>query len=630
MFKGKATLAILSALVILALLAMPVLAAPGDTTRVSVATDGTQGNGDSWEAAISPNGRYVGFNSYANDLLGGAAHGACNVFVHDRQTGATTVVSVASDGTLGNACSEVPSFSGDEHYVGFQSQASNLVPGDTNGVYDAFMHDQQTGSTERVSLSTGGQQGNGNSFSPTFSANGRYAAFTSDASNLVPGDTNGTFDVFVRDQQAGTTIRASVAWNGVQANGPSGGNSLSADGRYVAFLSWAQNLVAGGTAPTRQNAYVRDLQTGTTTLVSVASDGTPGNAELDEIAISADGRIVTFMSGATNLVPGDTNNTFDIFVHDMQTGETRRASVNSKGVQSNGWSEAISISGDGRYVAFYSWASNLVPGDTNDARDIFVHDMQTGATVRASVASDGRQANDISVRPSISADGHFVAFESLASNLVTGDTNEAWDIFVHELDVTPVVPTPTANPTPTALPTSTAAPAPKAMLPSTGFAPGHVTILPLPVSSFLVLGDLWLEVPQLDIQMPIVGVPFSNGNWDVSWLGKQAGWLNGSAFPTWAGNSVLTGHVWNADNTPGPFVYLNQLWWGDKVIVHAGGAQYVYEVRSVQQVSPADIAAMLKHEELPWVTLVTCRGYDEVSNSYLYRVLVRAVLVEVN
>ena len=172
--------------------------------------------------------------------------------------------------------------------------------------------------------------------------------------------------------------------------------------------------------------------------------------------------------------------------------------------------------------------------------------------------------------------------------------------------------------------------APAAAVPATGFAPNRVTLLPPQTVSYAAMGDLWLEIPKLGVQMNIVGVPQSgNGTWDVSWLGQDAGWLNGSAFPTWSGNSVLTGHVWNADNTPGPFRYLNTLWWGDKVIIHASGTQYIYEVRSVQQVSPGSTAAMMKHEDLPWVTLVTCRGYDAATNSYQYRVLVRAVLVAV-
>ena len=194
------------------------------------------------------------------------------------------------------------------------------------------------------------------------------------------------------------------------------------------------------------------------------------------------------------------------------------------------------------------------------------------------------------------------------------------------------IPTATVTRTATLMPTSvpTRTPVP-GVVPGTGFAPQRLTALSAQPAekAYAGLGDLWLEIPRLGVQMPIVGVPQTAGEWDVSWLGKQAGWLNGSAFPTWAGNSVLTGHVWNADNTAGPFRYINTLWWGDKVIVHAGGAQYVYEVRSVQQVSPNDTAAMMKHQTLPWVTLVTCRGYDQASNSYKYRVLVRAVLVGV-
>ncbi len=171
--------------------------------------------------------------------------------------------------------------------------------------------------------------------------------------------------------------------------------------------------------------------------------------------------------------------------------------------------------------------------------------------------------------------------------------------------------------------------APVRALPATSFAPEQVTPLPPQAAPYASLGDLWLEIPRLGVRMPIVGVPQSGGEWDVSWLGRSAGWLEGSAFPTWAGNSLLTGHVWNADNTPGAFRYVNTLWWDDQVIVHLGGAQYIYRVRSVKQVSSNDTVAMMKHEELPWLTLVTCRGYDESTGGYRYRVLVRAVLVEV-
>jgi LPXTG-site transpeptidase (sortase) family protein len=168
-------------------------------------------------------------------------------------------------------------------------------------------------------------------------------------------------------------------------------------------------------------------------------------------------------------------------------------------------------------------------------------------------------------------------------------------------------------------------------LPHTGFAPKHVTVLSAQPAekAYADLGDLWLEIPRLSVQMPIVGVPQANGSWDVSWLGNQAGWLNGTAFPSWAGNSVLTGHVYDSYGNAGPFVHLNLLWWGDKVIVHAWGTQYVFEVRQVTQVEPGAVSSVIKHEELSWVTLITCRIYDETRDLYKYRVVVRAVLVEV-
>jgi LPXTG-site transpeptidase (sortase) family protein len=187
--------------------------------------------------------------------------------------------------------------------------------------------------------------------------------------------------------------------------------------------------------------------------------------------------------------------------------------------------------------------------------------------------------------------------------------------------------------TPVLTSTSTASSATAATLPKSGFAPRQVTILSAQSAdqTYADLGDLWLEIPRLSIEIPIVGVPQqANGEWDVSWLGNQAGWLNGTAYPTLSGNSVLTAHVVDADGNPGPFMGLYGLSWGDKIIIHAWGAQYVYEVRQVTQVVPEATSTVLKHEDMPYVTLITCRGYDGASNSYKYRVMVRAVLTEVN
>jgi len=183
------------------------------------------------------------------------------------------------------------------------------------------------------------------------------------------------------------------------------------------------------------------------------------------------------------------------------------------------------------------------------------------------------------------------------------------------------------------------APVTAAALPATGFTPNRITILPAQPAEKVYtdfstsvkpgLGDLWLEIPRMQVELPIVGVPQSANGWDVSWLGDQAGWLNGTAFPTQAGNSVLAAHVYDASGKPGPFVHLDWLKWGDPVIVHAFGQEYVYAVRDSELVAPGAVATVIRHEELPWLTLITCQGYDEASNTYRYRVVVRAVQVAI-
>src|SRR5207249_2543647 len=231
---------------------------------VSVASDGTQGNAASAGAALSADGRFVAFHSTATNLVAGDTNGKTDVFVHDRQTGITERVSVASDGTQGNNASSYPALSADGRLVAFQSDATNLVAGDTNGATDVFVHDRQTGTTERVSVSSGGTEGNGFSAAPALSADGRFVAFHNTATNLVAGDTNGKTDVFVHDRQTGTTERVSVASDGTQGNGPSSGAALSADGGLVAFHGTATNLVAGDTSGT-YDVFVHDRPVSTTT-----------------------------------------------------------------------------------------------------------------------------------------------------------------------------------------------------------------------------------------------------------------------------------------------------------------------------------------------------------------------------
>src|SRR5690606_33451585 len=221
---------------------------------------------------------------------------------------------------------------------------------------------------------------------------GRYVAFTSGASNLVGGDTNGVSDVFVHDRRTGRTTLVSRSTAGVQGNNFSTGAAISADGRYVAFGSFASNLVPGDTNGT-WDVFVHDRQTGVTTRVSVDSNGTEGNLPSSSPAISADGRFVAFQSDSTNLVPNDSNAATDVFLHDRQTGSTVRASIAANGADPNGSSTGASLSATGRFIAFGSSASNLVPGDTNAAGDVFVYDRQTGTTSRVSVNSSRVQGN---------------------------------------------------------------------------------------------------------------------------------------------------------------------------------------------------------------------------------------------
>jgi Tol biopolymer transport system component len=268
--------------------------------------------------------------------------------------------------------------------VAFASGSDNLVPDDTNTSWDIFVHDHVTDQTSRVSVASDGAQANQGSYWPSISSDGRYVAFQSNASDLVPDDFNGARDVFVHDRVMGTTVCVSRASDGTQGTNISYQPIISADGRYVAFLSLASELVGGDTNGVA-DAYVHDRVTGQTERVSVASDGTQANGETGVTSISADGRYVTFVSTATNLVPVDMNDAQDIFVHDRVVGETIRVSVASSGAEAQGDSDWRAISADGRYVAFQSDAANLVSGDTNENRDVFVRDRLQGEAIQAAV-----------------------------------------------------------------------------------------------------------------------------------------------------------------------------------------------------------------------------------------------------
>ena len=335
----------------------------GITSRVSVSTAGTEGNGFSYNAAINSSGQYVAFESDSINLVANDTNGFSDVFVNNAITGITSRVSVSTAGTEGNNYSDIPVISSSGRYVAFRSTANNLVANDTNGRSDVFLHDTTTSITSRLSVSTAGTEGDATSTYPSISSDGQYVAFFSNASNLVAHDTNILGDIFLRDILAVITSRVSVSTAGTESNGSSVNPSISSDGRYVAFRSAGTNLVANDTNGF-YDIFVRDTIAGITSRVSVSTAGTESNGHNYIPSISSDGRYVAFRSDATNLVSNDTNGVNDIFVHDRTTGITSRVSVSEAGVEGDGNCYSASISSDGRYVVFESFSTNLIAGKT--------------------------------------------------------------------------------------------------------------------------------------------------------------------------------------------------------------------------------------------------------------------------
>jgi len=466
----------------------------GATTRVSISTSGQQANGASTAPALSGDGRYVVFQSRASNLVPGDTNSATDILIRDRQTNETKRVSVNSLGQQANSASSLPSVSGDGRFVAFLSAATNLVSGDTNARADVFVRDIVNGATTRVNVADGAVQANQFSDQPAISADGMVVAFASLASNLVSGDTNGTWDVFVHDRTAAQTTRVTIATSGAQASYPGGtppehrgSPSLSRDGRFVVFVSRAPNL-----GPYDSNAtadlFVRDRVTGTTTtLLRAGVDGSSFDPAMTldgrEVAFTATGTILnldgwrqgysagvfltdrlagtdrvslsgtrgqataassgepsmdrtaryfTFTSSAANLVSDDTNGVADIFLRDRIAGTTTRVSLGLNGVQLNDQSVQAAISGDGRVLVFQSDATNVVPNDTNGVTDVFVRDLVSGEVVRVSVSTAGAQAELVSYSPAISDDGRYVTFVSPANNLVSNDSGNSYDVFIHD------------------------------------------------------------------------------------------------------------------------------------------------------------------------------------------------------
>jgi len=418
---------------------------------ISVTPDGLSAGGSASQvSAVSRDGHYVVFTSSATDLIAGTTdtNGADDVFVRDRFSGTTSLVSATPTGTAaGNGSSYNASVTPDGRYVTFLSNATNLVPGvsDNNNAVDVFVRDLVTGTTTLVSVAaTGGATADGDSSTGlrlSISDNGRYVAFSSTALNLVANisDLNGSPDVYVRDRTAGTTALVSINTSGTgAANAGSTDSILTPDGAFVVFTSDATNVTAitGGPA----NIYRRNLSTGSTEMVSVDTTGTAPGGGAGGASISADGRYVAFSSDSSDLVTLDANGREDVFVRDTTNRVTTLVSVATTLGGADGVSFGPSISADSSRIAFLSTSTNLVDGviDNNGVQDVFIRDLGDSTTRVVSATVDGTSTGNSSLgstQATLSRDGRFVAFRSDATNLVAGatDANAVNDVFLRDL-----------------------------------------------------------------------------------------------------------------------------------------------------------------------------------------------------
>jgi Tol biopolymer transport system component len=432
------SLAVLAGGLALLVLRLPPATAAADdlpaTARVSIAANGAQGNDASAFPSISSDGSYVAFASSAWNLVAGDTNDAGDVFVKDCTTGGLSCVSLSTADAPANGESYAPSISADGQRIAFVSEASNLVAGDANKMADVFVRDAVSQTTSRISVSQAGVEADGSSSAPRISSDGRFVVFVSHATNLIAGDTNGQPDVFVRDLQSGALERISSGVAGAPADGASEGPALSSDGRYAVFASTASNLIPGeeGLGPTRVwDVYRRDRTSGTTVRVSLNLSGGKGDAHSFAPAISGDGRYVAFASHAHNLISSDLDNRPDVYVRDMQSGTTQRVSIGLGGLEPTGDSLRPSISADGRFVAFESSAGNLVSELRPEGSTwIYLRDLANGLTTRVVAASAEATPDGGTVSAAISADGRWIAFSSAEPTLVAGDSNALEDVFV--------------------------------------------------------------------------------------------------------------------------------------------------------------------------------------------------------
>jgi TolB protein len=395
---------------------------------VSVGFDGSAADGPSAGAAPSADGRLVVFDSTASNLVPGDTNGAADVFVRDLATGVTTLASVSSAGAQGNAASQQAGISADGRYVAFRSTATNLVAGDTNGVEDVFVRDLVAGTTTRVSVGPGGVQATASSQTnhAAISPSGRYVQFRSGASNLVPGDTNGVADIFVHDRQTSTTIRVSVSSSGAQLTTAST-SSVQVGDRFARFGS-AEVVVPGDTNGL-VDTFAYDLTDGSVSRLSYVGTGPEPNAAPTAGQQTEDGSIWTFQSTATNLDAADTSSVADVFVRIGSSVELLSRTMGGSGLDlpaSNHW-----LAAGGSRVVFVSSSSQLTVGDPGGA-DVFEVLLGSRAISRLDLTAGAAELDGVVSNPRLDASGTVMAFQSTATNhLAVADANgPVEDVFV--------------------------------------------------------------------------------------------------------------------------------------------------------------------------------------------------------
>ena len=418
-------------LLTLTLLATPAVAQLPVVERVSVSTAGAQGDqGATVDPRLSADGRYVVFESRATNLVANDTNGQPDVFHHDRLTGITIRCSIGSGGEQADDVSSGPAISGDGRWVAFWTYSDALDAADTNGLRDVYLHDTVTRTTERISVGLAGAEPDGYAAWPSVNQDGTRVAFSSAATNLAHGDTNSITDIFLRDRVAGTTTVVSRTLTGGAPNGFSSRPYLSADGRYVAYYTTSTNMGSGDLS-SDHDVYLHDTVTSGTVQVSVDHAGGQISGSCLHGPISRDGSLVAFSANSFQVTPDDTNGEGDIFVRDLKAGTLTLVSKSSDGQLTTFHSNhGPSLSADGRYVSWWTRSSKFLASDTNGMVDQLVHDRWSGITELVTSRSDGSMANGENNTGHLSADGRYVAYLSTSTNLVPGDTNGQHDIFV--------------------------------------------------------------------------------------------------------------------------------------------------------------------------------------------------------